>query len=161
MSFEICILVTFSATVMFVIRLLHVSIGAMALPVLTIVMLMTKMSSGYLKGNILNKAIKLHYQFINFLILLRQRYHNKTNAQHSHGCHLILRPSIRSSGQPQSVLARHRQVLASQISQVKAEVNSMHVFCPETNSSRIWSLSTCLVRETISFKGTQCTILAI
>lgn len=80
---------------MFVTRLLYGSVGAMALPVLTIVMVMTKMGSGFIKGNTSNMTIKLqYYQFIDFPILLCLRYYNKTNALHSHSCHLILGPTI-------------------------------------------------------------------
>lgn len=68
---------------------------------------------------------------------------------------------IRSLGQPQSVLALHQPILPSQTPQIKAESNSLRLLIPETNSSRIWFLSSYRVRTVISIEGIEATVLVI
>lgn len=59
-----------SAIVMFVTHLLHVFTGAPASPVLTIVMLLIKTSSGRPRGKVQRNMMKLHLWHLWFLILL-------------------------------------------------------------------------------------------
>lgn len=106
---------------MFVTHLLHVSTGALASPVLTIVMLLTKTNSGKLRGKVQRKTKKFHPWLLGFLMHLSLR-------DYLHRCPLTIRCRISCySLKLHTSFLLCQLVMEHQISQLMVEVNTLEI----------------------------------